>query len=70
MKICFPKGESAASDLESLVDIYIYINTIDMDNITNNVFINECNNKNGKIVKDVNGVLDILFNYNIIGYII
>ena len=41
-----------------------------MDNITNNVFINECNNKNGKIVKDVNGVLDILFNYNIIGYII
>ena len=69
MKICFPKGESAASDLESLIDIYI--NTIDMDNITNNVFINECNNnKNGKIVKDVNGVLDILFNYNIIGYII
>ena len=42
-----------------------------MDNITNNVFINECNNnKNGKIVKDVNGVLDILFNYNIIGCII
>ena len=69
MKICFPKGESAASDLESLIDIYI--NTIDMDNITNNVFINECNNnRNGKIVKDVNGVFDILFNYNIIGYII
>ena len=38
-----------------------------MDNITNNVFINECNNKNGKIVKDVNGFLDILFSYNIIG---